>query len=381
MTSSNSQNSFLRSLLEKERLRADGTNFIDWDRNLRIILKHERREYVLDNPIPEDEPDKAKQDEVEAYQKHLDNEHEVNTLMLAMMDGELQKQFLENTSYFIMGRLKEMFQEQARHERHKVTMDLISCKMQEGSSVSAHVLKMLSMIAQLERLNSPVSKQLATDFILGSLPPSFSGFKMNYNMNGWDKSLQELHAMLKTAEADIKKSSSSVLVVSKDSGKSKGKNKGKRKAKKVNGKGKNKVETKGQPQAKKAKVASDAECFHCHEKGHWKRNCPKYLEDKKAGKVPSTSGIFVIEINLATSFSDWVLDTGSCAHICSNVQALSKRRMLNKGEVQLRVGNGASVAAIAIGCVELCLPSGLVLNLSSVYFVPSISKNIISISC
>jgi hypothetical protein len=43
---------------------------------------------------------------------------------------------------------------------------------------------MMSMIAQLEMLDSPVTKQLAIDFILGYLPPSYSGFKMNYNING-----------------------------------------------------------------------------------------------------------------------------------------------------------------------------------------------------
>jgi hypothetical protein len=76
-----------------------------------------------------------------------------------------------------------------------------------------------------------------------------------------------------------------------------------------------------------------------------------------------------------------VLDTGSCAHICSNVQALKNKRLLGKGEMQLRVGNGASVAVITVGDLDLHLPSGLVLELSSVYFVPSISKNIISVSC
>jgi hypothetical protein len=49
--------------------------------------------------------------------------------------------------------------------------------------------------------------------------------------------------------------------------------------------------------------------------------------------------------------------------------------------MQLRVGNGASVAAVAVGDLDLHLPSGLVLELSSVYFVPSISRNIISVSC
>jgi gag-polypeptide of LTR copia-type len=78
--------------------------------------------------------------------------------MVAKMDGELPKQFLQNTSYFIMSRLKEMFQEQTHFERHKVTMDLISYKIQEGSSISTHVLKMMSMIAQLKRLDSPVTK-------------------------------------------------------------------------------------------------------------------------------------------------------------------------------------------------------------------------------
>ena len=40
----------LRSLLEKEKL--NGTNFLDWFRNLRIVLKQERKEYVIEEPVP-----------------------------------------------------------------------------------------------------------------------------------------------------------------------------------------------------------------------------------------------------------------------------------------------------------------------------------------
>jgi hypothetical protein len=45
------------------------------------------------------------------------------------------------------------------------------------------------------------------------------------------------------------------------------------------------------------KVKPKVKCFYCKGDGHWKRNCPKYLEDKKAGKVVARhKGIFYIYI-------------------------------------------------------------------------------------
>ena len=52
-----------------------------------------------------------------------------------------------------------------------------------------------------------------------------------------------------------------------------------------------------------------------------------------------------------------------------------------KGEVDLRVGNGARVAALAVGTYDITLPSGLVLSLENCYYVPTMSRNIIFISC
>ncbi|KAK8640398.1 hypothetical protein V6N13_008152 [Hibiscus sabdariffa] len=51
-------------------------------------------------------------------------------------------------------------------------------------------------------------------------------------------------------------------------------------------------------------------------------------------------------------------------------QGLHMRRNLAKGDVDLRVGNGARVDALAVGTYVLSLPSGLVLNLENCYFVP-----------
>ncbi|MGI4673365.1 hypothetical protein ACR2XN_28270, partial [Klebsiella pneumoniae] len=96
-------------------------------------------------------------------------------------------------------------------------------------------------------------------------------------------------------------------------------------------------------------------------------------------KISTDSGIYVIEVNLSISTS-WVLDTGCGSHICINVQELRRSRTLAKGEVDLRVGNGAKVAALAVGTYYLSLPSGLILELDNCYYVPAICRNIISIS-
>ena len=42
----------LRSILEKEKL--SGTNFTNWYRNLRIVLKQEKKEYVIEQLYPEE---------------------------------------------------------------------------------------------------------------------------------------------------------------------------------------------------------------------------------------------------------------------------------------------------------------------------------------
>ena len=169
MTSNDTSTFALRSVLEKEKL--NGTKFLDWSRNLWIVLKQERKMYVLDNEIPNEPPaNNAPRAERDAYSKHLNDSMDVTCLMLTTMNSELQKQFEEMEAFDMMVHLKRMFQEQACQERFTTTKALNACKMTPGTSVSTHVLKMKGLIYQLDKLGAPISHELATDLILGSLP-------------------------------------------------------------------------------------------------------------------------------------------------------------------------------------------------------------------
>ena len=69
--------------------------------------------------------------------------------------------------------------------------------MAEGSSISEHVIKLVGYAQRLSDLGFAIPATLGADILLASLPPSYNGFIMNYNMNGLDKTIDELFAKLK----------------------------------------------------------------------------------------------------------------------------------------------------------------------------------------
>ena len=58
----------------------------------------------------------------------------------------------------------------------------------------------------------------------------------------------------------------------------------------------------------------ETECFYCKGTGHWNRNCPKYLAEKKDGKVKGIFDIHVIHVYFTSVYSNpSVFDTSSFA--------------------------------------------------------------------
>ncbi|KAK8705473.1 hypothetical protein V6N13_049075 [Hibiscus sabdariffa] len=98
----------LRSLLENEKL--NGINFLDWFRNLRIVLKQERKEYVIEEPVPDEPAANVPGADKSKFKKHLNDMLDVSCLMLVIMSPELQKQHEDINVYNMIQNLKEIYE-------------------------------------------------------------------------------------------------------------------------------------------------------------------------------------------------------------------------------------------------------------------------------
>nr|GFB89118.1 hypothetical protein [Tanacetum cinerariifolium] len=248
------------------------------------------------------------------------------------MSHALQKQFESYPPQLMLAELKKMFDKPQAVEIYDLVDALHSYKQAPRKSVSAHVLEMKGYIEQLHALGKSYDNDMAINLINGSLNKDFGDFVRNFNMHCVGKTVTELHALLIDYEKD----------------KSKGKTDKNKKVVPYQPKPKH------NPLKRKENPNKDQTCHHCHVAGHWKRNCPLYLEELRK-----------IRTRLSTVLQ---------------LQGFKEERKLSYGEQYLQVGNGAQAAIEAIGVFDLVLPSGLVLKLNNFYYAPSIVRGVVSLS-
>ncbi|GKC87317.1 hypothetical protein Tco_1147966 [Tanacetum coccineum] len=180
----NINNSTIRSILDKEKL--TGPNFMDWYRNLRIVLRAEKKLVDLEQPLPPTPLPVEAQGVRDAYTDLYDAQLKVVCLMLVNVSLELQKSLKKHNAFDLLQEMKTRFEE-------------------EGKSVSSYILEMKGYLDNLECLGYPMPQELRVSLILNSLSKDYGQFVQNYNMHCMGKTMVELHAMLKLFEKGIPK--------------------------------------------------------------------------------------------------------------------------------------------------------------------------------
>jgi hypothetical protein len=118
----------------------------------------------------------------------------------------------------------------------------------------------------------------------------------------------------------------------------------------------------------------------CKRRDHYQKNCIEFL--KNLNKQGEDHVTFVDEsLFLSYSKSTWWINSGATIHIVNSLQRFHTRRILEREERSIRVANGVEAEVEAIGEFPLELNNGFILRLHNVLYVPSLSRNLISVSC
>ena len=91
--------------------------------------------------------------------------------MLATMTAELQKSYKDYYPYEMHPDLVDRYHQSARQERYEIITSMITTKMRDGESITAHLQKMQRYADHLLKLNVNFDEELAINIILHSLPP------------------------------------------------------------------------------------------------------------------------------------------------------------------------------------------------------------------
>lgn len=123
-SSSNNNNFSLLNICSKVKL--DGTNYNVWMRNIKMAIRFEDKEYVLERPLDEIHEEKATPEEKVAYMKQYNDATKVDCIMVATMNLELQRHYDDYWPYEMNKDLMEKYYKWARQEKYEVVKSLIA---------------------------------------------------------------------------------------------------------------------------------------------------------------------------------------------------------------------------------------------------------------
>ncbi|KAG8382445.1 hypothetical protein BUALT_Bualt05G0078000 [Buddleja alternifolia] len=120
-------------------------------------------------------------------------------------------------------------------------------------------------------------------------------------------------------------------------------------------------------------------CHFCKREGHYQKDCPKrkaWFEKK------GTFNVYVcFESNLSEVPSNtWWLDSGATTHVSNMMQGFLTIQSIDPSKNFLFMGNRMKAPIEGIGTYRVVLDSGCNLDLFQTLYVPSLSKNLVSLS-
>jgi hypothetical protein len=123
------------------------------------------------------------------------------------------------------------------------------------------------------------------------------------------------------------------------------------------------------------------QCLYCKKEGHYKKDYPEFLKMIMAKKDKNIITFINECMYVQYSKSTWWIDSGATVYVANSLQRFRSMRTTQRSERHVKVTNGVQADVEAVGDVSLKLVDGFILSLRDVLFVPSLQRNLISVSC
>ncbi|XP_073045616.1 uncharacterized protein [Primulina eburnea] len=141
-----------------------GEKYIDWKRNLLIVLTAEKHKFVLNKPCPS-----VPTAESTVAQK------QARCYILGSISNVLQQKHQNmDTATKIMDSLQEMFEHRERHARKAAIRTIMNMRMKPRTPVRDHMLALIAQFNVAEVLGAEIKSETQVDMALETLPEMFS---------------------------------------------------------------------------------------------------------------------------------------------------------------------------------------------------------------
>jgi hypothetical protein len=292
-----------------------------------------------------------------------------------ILDCETAKEYLKKVEIQFTGSSKTY--------ASTIIKRLVTEKYSFGNGVREHILKMSNMASKLKIMDMGLKNEFLVHLVMSSLPKKFEAFEINYNSQPENWGIEKLIDMCVQKEERIKDARGDSINHVKhnkknfsNSSQSKKNYSHDHKASSSKGQGK-------APMNEHDHMPKGV-CRHCKQEGHYVKDCIEFLKwlnmrgkNKCKDLITSTDEFLYLDYSI---FTLWI-DSGATIYVVNSLQELHMRRILPRGERIIRVANGEEAEIEAIGGLSLEISNDFTFHLHDVLFVPSMRRNLISVSC
>ena len=376
-----------------------GNNFQSWKDSLLLHLGWHK----VDLALRESKPVEPKKDATgyaelkKAYDTKVEKWERSNRMALLIMNFSISTEIKgaipanESAAEYLKS-VEKQFKGSEKVYADELLHKLLA-KYDGHGNVREHILSMSNAAAKLKTMKCDLNEELLVLLVFRSLPSQFNPFKINYNSLEIKWKLSELIAHC-VQEEERMKSEQKDQALHVNSAKRKHENHA------HNNNVPNKMQFfKKNPQKPKqcneascsrsapptaipvnlTNAAGERLCNFCKQPNYVKADCPGFLKWlNKKGKDEIT----LVDESLYVDFSEstWWIDSGATVHVMNSLQGFHISHTL-KGTRRLNVVNGKEAEVEAVGSLTLKLHTGFLLQLKDVLYVPTLSRNLISVSC